>query len=133
MGDLSEHFSRIELACWDCGRLVIAKELLDGLEQLRGLGPESIIVHDGYRCPEHNTKVGGVSESQHVLGKAADIDIVGLTLQQQYDRAKSVPAFANGGIGVYDGNFLHVDVRDGKARWSRKNGVYLGLEALVNA
>src|SRR6266851_4309780 len=65
------------------------------------------------------------------LGIAADIKIQGLSLQQQYDRAKSVPDFDNGGIGVYDTNFIHVDVRDGKARWSRINGVYSGLDQLV--
>lgn len=32
-----------------------------------------IIVTSGYRCPELNKKVGGVANSQHVTGEAADI------------------------------------------------------------
>lgn len=131
MGDLSEHFSTVEMRCHDCGRCEISPAFIVALEQLRALGPELIIVDDGYRCPEHNQQVGGVSDSQHTAGLAADIRIAGLTLQQQYDRAKTIPAFAGGGIGVYDGGFIHVDIRNGKARWARKNGVYLGLETLV--
>ena len=78
--------------------------------------------------------MGGVPNSQHVLGEAADLDIVGLDLQAQYDRAKTIAEFAAGGIGVYSENFIHVDVRkNGPARWARKNGKmpYITLEALV--
>lgn len=131
MGDLSPHFSTSEFACHDCGKCEVSPRLIDALEQLRALGQEPIIVNDGYRCPEHNEAVGGVSGSQHTLGLAADVRIGALTLQQQYDRAKSISAFSGGGIGVYDGGFIHVDIRNGKARWARKNGVYLGLDILV--
>ena len=104
---------------------MVSGALIQSLEQLRGLGPEPIIVHDGYRCPEHNREVGGVEHSEHLLGIAADIKIQGLSLQQQYDRAKTVPDFDNGGIGVYpESNFIHVDVRDGKARWAKIKGEY---------
>lgn len=78
--------------------------LVAALEKLRALGPEPITIDDAYRCPENNTEAGGVSDSQHLLGKAADIVIHGLTLQQMYDRAVQVPEFLNGGIGVYDTN-----------------------------
>ena len=37
----------------------------------REVGP--IIVNSGFRCPEVNRLVGGVSHSQHLLGQAADI------------------------------------------------------------
>ena len=131
MGDLSTHFSTDEFACPHCKKCSISGALIVALEKLRALGPEPIIIHDGYRCPEHNTQVGGAKKSEHMEGIAADLHIQGLSLQQQYDRAKQILEFVNGGIGVYDGNFIHVDVRDGKARWSRKNGVYLGLDVLV--
>jgi hypothetical protein len=42
-----------------------------------------------------------------------------------------VPAFFNGGIGVYDGGFLHVDVRVHEARWARVRGQYVGIQHLV--
>lgn len=37
----------------------------------------SITINSGYRSPKLNASVGGVSNSQHVLGEAADIDING--------------------------------------------------------
>ena len=32
-----------------------------------------ITVNSGYRCPLHNSKVGGVANSQHMRGEAADV------------------------------------------------------------
>ena len=38
-----------------------------------------IYVNSGFRCPLHNTTVGGVPKSQHIAGEAADITAGGLT------------------------------------------------------
>ena len=132
MGDLSTHFSRSELQCRCCGRLQLDSRLLDGLEQLRRLAGTPVVVHAGYRCPRHNQAVGGVPHSEHTLGLAADIDLPGLSLQRMYELALEVPQFAQGGIGVYDGGFLHVDVRERRARWARVSGKYVGVGALVH-
>lgn len=109
---LSEHFSREEFACHHCDQLPaegISKALLEGLETLREAVDRPIHVTNGYRCPEHNAEVGGVEDSQHVQGCAADIWVDGYT------------AFALGqlcseifdGVGVYVADdFVHVDMRD---------------------
>lgn len=131
MGDLSEHFSRSELSCRCCGRLRLDSRLLDGLEKLRALAGAPIIVYAGYRCPQHNREVGGVPRSEHMRGMAADIAIPGLSLQRMYELALEVPQFAEGGIGVYDAKFLHVDVRDRPARWARVLGRYVEIGELV--
>lgn len=131
MGDVSPHFSRSELACKHCGLYLIQDFFLEALEELRIQGPEAIVVHDGCRCCEHNAAVGGVKDSQHTLGIAADLEIVGLMLQAMYERAEKVAAFRNGGIGVYDSNFIHVDARGHRSRWARKHGEYLPIQALV--
>ena len=60
--------------------------------------------------------MGGVAGSQHTLGTAADLwgPPVGVLLAA----ALTVPAFYDGGIGVYlNRRFLHVDVRGHRARW----------------
>lgn len=44
------------------------------LDPLRDWYGKPIKVNSGYRCPELNEAVGGVSTSQHVKGEAADID-----------------------------------------------------------
>jgi uncharacterized protein YcbK (DUF882 family) len=131
MGDLSPHFSRKELACRCCGRLIVDPRLIEALEALRQLGGVSIVIHAGYRCPAHNREVGGVPNSEHTRGLAADIHIPGLSLQQMYAMASEVPQFAQGGIGAYDTNFLHVDVRDHRARWARVSGKYVEIQELV--
>lgn len=131
MGDLSDHFSKREFACRCCGNLVVSGRLVLALEHLRSIARAPILVHCGYRCTKHNHNAGGVNNSEHTLGTAADIEIPGLSLQEMYDCALEVPEFANGGIGVYDGNFLHVDVRDHVARWARVHGQYVGIQHLV--
>lgn len=35
---------------------------------------QPVFVNSGYRCPELNRKVGGVSNSYHLQGRAADLD-----------------------------------------------------------
>ena len=73
MGDLSAHFSKAELACHCCGELKIVHELVDALELLRTLAQRPVVVHDGYRCLSHNQQVGGVTDSEHTRGQAADV------------------------------------------------------------
>ena len=56
---------------WDIvDRLKHLALFLDGIREAWGGG---IIVTSGYRCPDLNKKVGGVSNSVHMLGYAADI------------------------------------------------------------
>jgi uncharacterized protein YcbK (DUF882 family) len=123
MGVTSEHFTNEELKCRGtncCGGVNDCQQsLVDALEALRSIVGVPIAVDDAYRCPIHNAAVGGVPNSQHELGIAADIkiQIPGITPSQAYHFALQVPAFANGGIGVGE-TYLHVDCRAGKARWT---------------
>lgn len=48
----------------------LVDKVLDPLREKIG---EPIIVTSGYRCPRLNKAVGGVSNSQHITGQAADI------------------------------------------------------------
>lgn len=131
MGDVSAHFSKAELACRCCGELIIDQGLLDALEQLRSLAGGEIVIRDAYRCHAHNQEVGGVSDSEHTRGQAADVGIPGLSLQHMYELALQIPSFAEGGIGVYDGGFLHLDIRPYAARWARVRGQHVGIQHLV--
>ena len=45
------------------------------LEPLRRAFNMPIVIGSGYRCPKLNKLVGGVSNSQHMTGEAADIHI----------------------------------------------------------
>ncbi len=134
MGDLSKNFSRHEFACRCCGRAEINQRLVDALQELRDLAGLPVRVTSGYRCSEHNRAIGGATRSQHLLGTAADIVVRGMIPAEMYRLAEDIEAFHNGGIGVYpDKGFIHVDVRDGRARWGQLDGKYVALaKALKN-
>jgi uncharacterized protein YcbK (DUF882 family) len=119
MGDLSKNFATSEFRCHcGCERMQADPRLLAGLEKLRSFIQRPITINSGFRCPAHNATVGGAANSQHVLGRAADITAENYTPSELFVVAEHVLEFRNGGIGIYplDG-FLHVDVRQGRARW----------------
>ena len=117
----TRNFSRREMAC-KCGCSVPTgidanlQRLANALQELRDLAGVPLVVTSGYRCPRHNEAIKGARASQHTLGLAADIWSKYLTPQELYDLAEKIPAFANGGIGKYS-RWIHVDVRNGRARW----------------
>lgn len=113
---MAMYFSTDEMVCKCCGELPeggVSETLLDKLDELRELVGEPIHVTCMYRCPEHNMYVGGVPNSVHTLGKAADIWCDGLSVDELADLAVQV---GFDGIGrYYSSGFVHVDVRDGGA------------------
>ena len=121
---LTENFKRQEFDCKD-GTKVPAEllpniqKLAEQLQILRDCLGESIHINSGYRSPAYNKRIGGVKNSQHVLGKAADITCKSKTPKQLaaiIEKLITAGTLRFGGIGVYPG-FVHVDIRQGKARW----------------
>jgi uncharacterized protein YcbK (DUF882 family) len=99
----------------DRGELMIDETALSKLCEFRLAIGEPILVSSGYRTPDENYRVGGASNSYHVLGKAFDIRCPNISLDALYYEAKQ---FGWHGIGRYD-TFLHVDNRtilDGRVR-----------------
>ncbi len=134
---ISKHFHGDEFACPCCNVVKVDELLLEGLESLHTLLDVSIHILSGYRCESHNRYIGGEENSQHCLGKAADIRVLSsVPLQFIYKTAHDLQRF--GGIGIYPAGagqlrgFLHVDVRKNSARWSRINGVYLSVNEGLN-
>lgn len=115
---LSEHFDSWEFACrCGCGQMQVDPRLVAALEALRGALGLPIRINSAYRCKAHNKAVGGVTESQHTRGRAADITVEGMAPEEVAAAAEKIEGFSYGGIGRYK-TFTHVDVRtSGKARW----------------
>lgn len=112
---LSENFSLSEFHCKGsgcCSSTLLDEKLVELLQELRNKLGRSVNISSGYRCRKHNTAVGGVSASNHVKGKAADITVSGMDAAEVAKAAESV-GFK--GIILYTKKkFVHVAVRDTK-------------------
>ena len=72
-------FKEKEFGCRCCSQLpplarenvkALVREVLDPVREKLGM---PIVVNSGYRCERHNKDVGGVRNSQHLRGEAADV------------------------------------------------------------
>lgn len=114
---LSTNFAVKEFACRDgSDAVLVAPRLVMVLQSIRSHFGVPVVIHSAYRTPQYNTKVDGVTDSQHCYGTAADITVRG---QKPVDVAayarKIMPDW--GGVGIY-GSFCHIDVRETKADWT---------------
>jgi len=125
---LTKNFNKIEFDSKDGAEmpdkvLENIKKLAKQLQVLRDEIGQSIHINSGYRSPQHNKKVGGVDNSFHLIGKAADITSKNYTPKKLY---KVIQKLINegkideGGIGLYNG-FVHYDIRGYKARWDNSS------------
>jgi len=122
---LTNNFSKIEFESRD-GAVMPSevleniKELAKSLQKIRDYFGQAIHINSAYRSPEHNQKIGGKPNSQHVLGKAADIAMRNFTPQQivlELEKMIANGEISQGGLGLYNG-FVHYDIRGTKARWN---------------
>lgn len=89
------------------------------LQVLRDEINAPITINSAYRCASHNKKIGGVPKSQHVLGKAADIKVKGVSpkkIAEKINKLIGSGYILQGGIGIYP-SFTHYDIRGTLARW----------------
>ena len=113
---LSTNFAVKEFACKDgSDAVLVAPRLVMVLQSLRSHFCAAVTINSGYRTSQYNARVGGVTDSQHCYGTAADIVVRGKTPAQVAAYARQLmPDW--GGVGVYD-SFCHIDVREAKADW----------------
>jgi len=117
MGDLSEHFSRDEMACHcGCGFNTIDAETLKLAEIAREFVGHPITPSSAARCVIHNhNAVGGVN-SQHLFGRAMDLPTSDPEALYYFLCEKFPDKY---GFGLYvEKGFVHIDTRSGKmGRW----------------
>lgn len=95
------------------------QELANNLEVLRSRLGVALHVNSGWRTKEHNRRVRGEIDSQHLLGKAADIWSEIYSPKEIYDLIEQLinaGVMQQGGLGLYN-TFVHYDTRGTKARW----------------
>jgi hypothetical protein len=122
---VSEHFDSTEFDCHGsgcCSRTVINEKLIEYLEQIRNHFNVPITITSPYRCPTHNSRIGGAAGSRHSKGDASDIVVKGVAPRTVAQFAESIGIL---GIGLYetsnDGHFVHIDTRDYKSFWYGQN------------
>jgi hypothetical protein len=121
------NFQVKEFACKDgTNEILIDGMLVRSLQMLRDKFGVTII-NSAYRTPEWNKKVGGVPNSQHVLGKASDTVCKGTS---PLEVGMYAEAIGMGGVGVYK-DFTHIDTRDIKARWDNRSGREVGVQTFL--
>lgn len=120
---LAPDFKVRELRCRDGTDTVMVDEALTVVLQcIREHFGKAVTITSGYRTPAHNAKVGGAKSSQHLLGRAADIRVQGVSVEDVAAYTESLmPDW--GGIGRYPvkagraAGWVHLDTRAEKARW----------------
>lgn len=103
--------------------MLVDEGLVVLLQCIREHFGKAVTITSGYRTVEHNAAVGGAKSSQHLLGRAADIQVADTSVEDVAAYAESLmPAW--GGVGRYPvkagraKGWVHVDTRANKSRWT---------------
>lgn len=125
-GKITLHFSWAEARCrcGECdgwGDAAVQAEIrrtAEWAEKVRAaLGDAPMRVNSWYRCPAHNAAVGGVSNSQHLLGRAIDFAMRDRTPAAVQRLLRRQWPHLVRGLGQYAG-FTHIDRRESEpATW----------------
>ena len=121
---LAPSFTVREFRCRDgSDAIMIDQTLVVLLQAIREHFGKAVVITSGYRTATHNAAVGGAKSSQHLLGRAADIQVQGVSVEDVAAYAESLmPAW--GGVGRYPikpgraKGWVHVDTRPNKSRWA---------------
>jgi uncharacterized protein YcbK (DUF882 family) len=127
---LTKNFSLKEFACHDGSDtpkdvVLRLQKVAIQLQVLRDFLEKPININSGYRNEVYNASIGGVKNSQHVLGNASDISVKGLTpeeVKEALEMLISSGHILQGGIGIYN-SFVHYDIgyNGKKRRWDNRS------------
>lgn len=113
---IAEHFVVGEMACHDGTPVVLIHPALAyHLNRIRRHFGAPVKILSGFRTGAYNRDEGGVDNSTHLYGMAADVVVLDEDVSPS-----DVQAWADeqgfGGVGYYE-NFTHVDVWQRGRRW----------------
>lgn len=130
-GQITKNFNLDEFKCKSgYGEMIINEKVIAHIQRLqkfRDWYNRPMSITSGYRTPIYNKQVGGVSDSQHIYGIAADIILPAEYLKYSSIRKKEFKQNVQikwnelckadglqGGVGWYNQqNFMHLDSREG--------------------
>jgi hypothetical protein len=107
--DKVKYFKKSEFACkCGCGADEMDETLIRVADRARGYFGKPILVSSGRRCATHNAKVGGVSNSRHLSGKAMDFSVSGKSAAQVLEYVQKQPEIRY--AYAIDSSYVHMDV-----------------------
>ena len=117
MGDISAHFNRSEFSCeCGCGFDTVDTETIRVLEIVRQQFMRPVYITSGCRCADHNYRIGGSQNSQHILGRAVDFKVKDVEPKEVYEFLDKLYPDSLG-LGLYS-SWCHMDTRtNSPARW----------------
>ncbi|OGB87712.1 hypothetical protein A3J44_03235 [candidate division WOR-1 bacterium RIFCSPHIGHO2_02_FULL_45_12] len=133
MTNLSEHYNNKDFACLcpECrGEYKVHLGLVGALEQIGTHFRKRAQILSAYWCDAYYEKLKKTSKrSFHTRGKAAHIAVDGVSIQELFKYAETIPELR--GIGLYPKeNFIHVDTRPGDpVRFVKEGNDYYPLTA----
>lgn len=86
------------------------QQLRDLLVQRSGGGDRPLVITAGYRCPTQNRRVGGVSDSLHMKGRACDLYTPGMSRAMVDEIAYCAQQVGLGTLKYYQSLFVHVQL-----------------------
>lgn len=100
-----KYFSEDEMKCKHCGECHMDEFFMGLLDSLRrGIG-KPLVVTSGYRCPEHDSAIGG--SGNHTTGKAVDLRVQDSGLRYLVIKTALQLGFTRIGVAK---TFLHLDL-----------------------
>lgn len=101
-------------------KILIDTDLVNFLQKIRDWAGAAVTVNSGYRTVAYNEAVGGVKNSYHTKGQAADIVVSGKTTLQVARKAEDLGM--KGIMRYITKNFVHLDTRSTKYYAKVTNG-----------
>lgn len=99
--------------CDKCVATIVDSSLLDAYQKLRTHLDKPITITCGYRCPPHNSEIGGVKLSRHQTGEA--LDMLLSSLRHIGNDSKIIDMLKQSGFKYIEINeqrgYVHADTR----------------------
>ena len=104
-----KYFQKAEFRCkCGCGADSMEEKLVKTADKVRGYFGNPMTVSSGRRCTTHNARVGGVSNSRHLTGKAMDFCVRGMSASMVLTYVQNLPEIRY--AYAIDNNYVHMDV-----------------------
>ena len=129
-GQITKNFNLDEFKCKANGEMLINADVICHIQRLQGFRDwfnRPMSITSGYRTPAYNSQVGGVKNSQHILGIATDVLLppeykifsptrkkeFQINVQNKWSELCRCSGL-QGGVGWYEtSGFFHLDSREG--------------------